>query len=78
MTKVVKVWRQFSFWNKIRMTLGAIGIGGEITLYIGDSYDHWKIVAAVATGACILITYFFKDENKNGIVDAFERFRKPK
>ena len=73
MTKLVKTWKTFSFWNKIRLTLGAIGIGGEITLYLGDSYPHWKIIAGIATAVSILITYVFKDDNNNNVADIFEK-----
>lgn len=73
MTKVVKWFKRFSFWNKVRLALGSIGIGGEITLYIADSYLHWKIVAAVATGVGLLITYIFVDKNNNDIADIFEK-----
>lgn len=74
MTKKINGWwKQFSFWDRVRMALGSIGIGGEITLYFADSHPKWKIVAGVATGVMLLITYFFKDENKNGIVDIFEK-----
>lgn len=72
MTKMIKTWQKFSFWNKIRLTLGAIGIGGEITLYIQDSYPEWKIVAGCATLGGILITYIFKDDNQNNVADIFE------
>lgn len=78
MTKVIKWWIQFSFWDKFRMFLGAIGIGGEVTLFIADSYHWWKVVAAVATALSIWLTFFNKDENKNGIVDWFEKIKKSK
>lgn len=74
--KVVKWWQHFSFWDKIRMTLGAVGIGGEVTLYIADLYPDFRIYAALATLACIGITYFFTDKNKNGIVDWMEKYVK--
>lgn len=76
MTKLVKTWQKFSFWNKIRLTLGAVGIGGEVTLYLGESYPHWKILAGAATIACIIITYGFKDDNNNNIVDFLEKPKK--
>jgi hypothetical protein len=78
MTKVTKWWIQFSFWDKIRLTLGGFGIGGEITLFLVDSHPDFKKWAAIITFVSIIITYFFKDENKNGIVDLFERFKKSK
>jgi hypothetical protein len=71
--KITKLWYKFSFWDKIRLTLGAIGIGGEVTLFIVESFPQWRILAAIATIISIVITYFFKDENKNGVVDTFEK-----
>lgn len=74
MTKqVIKWWQKFSFWDKIRMMLVSIGIGGEITLYFAESFPKWKIIAGIATVLSLGITYFFKDENKNGEVDIFEK-----
>lgn len=70
--KVVNFWKQFSFWDKIRLTLGSIGVGGEVTMYFADTYVHWKLIAGGATIISIIVTYFFKDENKNNIVDLFE------
>lgn len=73
MTKVVKFWKKFSFWDKIRMTLSAVCIGGDITLFIVDSHPNFKIFAAIATGVSIAITIVFKDDNKNGIIDIAEK-----
>lgn len=67
-----KFWKKFSFWTKIRLFLGSVGVTGEITLFLIDTYPVWKIVAAIATGAAILITYVFTDSNNNDIVDTFE------
>jgi hypothetical protein len=73
MTKKIAKWKTFSFWDKIRMTLSAVCIGGDVTLFIVDSHPEFKIYAAIATGISILITVVFKDENKNNIPDIFEK-----
>ena len=74
MTKeMVKWWQRFSFWDKLRLLLGSIGVGSEITLYFADSFPLWKGIAGAATVIAICITYFFKDENKNNKVDIFEK-----
>lgn len=73
MKKAMKIWKKFSFWNRIRMTIGAFGVGGELTLFLVDSYPEWKIIAAAATALSIALTYLFRDEDKNGIVDIFEK-----
>lgn len=72
MTKI-SIFKKFSFWDKIRMILGAIGIGGEITLFLVESYPKWKVVAALATIVSIGITYLFKDEDKDDVVDLFQK-----
>jgi len=73
MTKqAIKWWKSFSFWDKIRMAIGLLGVGSEFTLFLVESYPHWKVIAAILTGVSIVITFFFKDEDKNGVVDAFE------
>lgn len=66
-------WKRVSFWNKLRGMLGLLGIGGEITLYFGDAYSGWMIVAGIATFVSVGITYIVEDANKNDIVDWFER-----
>lgn len=78
MTKVAKLWKRITFWNKVRMLLGTVGIGSEVSLYLAESFPHWKVYAALATVGAISITYFIKDENNNGLVDAFERKRNKK
>lgn len=70
MTKFIK---RFSFWTKIRMLLGLLGIGGEITLYISESIPQWHIVAGIATLISVIITYFFTDSNNNDVVDILEK-----
>lgn len=74
--KVNDWWKKVSFWNKLRGMLGLIGIGGEITLYFGDAYSGWMIVAGIATFILGGITYIVEDANKNGIVDIFEKNKK--
>lgn len=69
MTKLIQ---KFSFWDKIRLILLSLGVGGEITLHLGEAIPEWKVVAGIATFIALIITYFFKDDNKNDIVDAFE------
>jgi len=74
MTKqIISWWKRFSFWDRIRLLLGSIGVGSEITLYFADSFPVWKGIAGVATIVAIAITYLFKDINKNNIIDIFEK-----
>lgn len=70
--QTISLWKSVNFWDKIRLLLGTIGIGGEVTLFIVESYPKWKVVAAASTVASIAITYIFKDNNKNGIIDIVE------
>lgn len=76
MTKIIKWYKKVSFWNKLRGMLGLIGIGGEITLYLGDFYHGWMIVAAIATFISVGITFIIEDINENGIADIFENKKK--
>lgn len=73
MTKVIKWWMQIKYWTKIKGTVALGGIGTEITLFIADSSDLWKWVAAGATALSYLITIWIEDKNNNGIVDIFEK-----
>lgn len=70
--RVNKWWKRVTFWNKFRLVLGSIGIGGEITIYFGDVYKGWMLVAGLATFIGILTTFIVQDVNNNGVVDAFE------
>lgn len=65
-------WRKISFWNKIRLMIGALGVGGEITLYLGNAYVGWNIVAGLATFIGLGLTLFVTDANNDGIVDGLE------
>jgi hypothetical protein len=69
MTKLIQ---KFSFWDKIRLILLSLGIGGEITLHLAEVIPQWKVVAGIATFIALVITYFFKDENHNDIIDIAE------
>lgn len=62
-----------TFWNKLKGILLSLGIGGEITLFIGDSDPIWKVVAGAATFISILITQLIQDNNNNGKPDIFEK-----
>lgn len=79
MTKVVKWWARFSFYNKLKMIFGLFGIGGEVTNVIADSVPEWHIVTVTATLLAIAITHLIQDQDNNGIVDLFQkRFSKKK
>jgi len=71
-TSINKWWQRVSLWNKVRIMLAAIGVGGEITLYLGDAYVGWNIVAGLSTFTALGISLFFTDENHNGVVDELE------
>lgn len=73
MTKVVKFWKRFSFWNKVRVTLTAVGVGGEGIMYLIEALPEYKVYAAIATVVSFLITYVFTDNNNNNIVDFLDK-----
>jgi len=73
MTKLIQ---RFSFWDKIRLILLSLGIGGEITLHLQDSITEWKVVAGIATFIAMIITYLFRDDDRNDVVDIFEKKKK--
>lgn len=72
MTKVVKFWKRFSFWAKVRIMLIPVTIGGEVALYFGDSHGFWKIATPIATMIVYALTHLIKDENKDDIIDGLE------
>ena len=70
--KILKFWQRISFWNKLKGTFASLGIGTEVTLFIGDSNEIWKWVAAICTIASIVITQAIQDTDNDGEVDLFE------
>lgn len=62
-----------TFWNKLKGILLSLGIGSEITLFIGESHEKWKLFAAVMTFLGIIITQLIQDNNNNGKPDIFEK-----
>ena len=67
-----KFFEKFSFWTKLKLFLGSIGIGSEVALYIVDSNPVFKYVIGGATVIALAITHFVQDKNNNNIVDNFE------
>ena len=71
--KIVKWWQQISFWNRLKGTIGVIGIGGEVALHFADSYPEWKIVAGIATVVALVIAQWFQDSDNDGTADIFQK-----
>jgi hypothetical protein len=72
MTKIIKWWQKFSFWMKMKSVLAALGIGGEVALFMGDSGQAYKWLVAGATVVAIIITHLIEDKDNNGVADLFE------
>jgi hypothetical protein len=74
----MNLFKQFSFWTKLKLFFGSFGIGSEVALHFGDAHPVWRYVVGGATILAITITYFIEDKNNNNIVDAFENNGKTK
>lgn len=72
MTKVVKWWKRYSVYQKIKIALIPLAVGGEVVVYFGDVHGGWFFVPPIAAYVVYLISNLIKDENKNNIVDDFE------
>ena len=72
MTKVISIWKRFSFWTKVQGISAALGVGSELALYIGDSHHGWKIAVAIITGIGMALKYIIDDKNGNNIIDIAE------
>lgn len=73
MTKKIKQWwKRIKFWNKTRLIIATLGVGGETTILVGDYWAGWHVVAVVATLIGLYITILIEDDNNNGIADIFE------
>lgn len=72
MTKVTKWWHKLKFWTKVRMFIGALGIGGEGYAHAVDLGTNWKVICLICTLLALFITLFFTDDDGNGLVDILE------
>ena len=74
MTKVIKWYKKYNTWNTVLMVLTPIS-GGEIIAF----FSHVEIpvwahaIVGVCAGLVLYMKMFMKDENNNGIIDAFEK-----
>jgi hypothetical protein len=73
MTKAIKFWKRFSFWFKVRTFLGSIGVTSEVAAYFADAGKGIHTAIGAATVLALLITFLFTDEDKNDIVDFFQK-----
>ena len=62
-----------AFWTKMKMFVGAFGVGGTVTLVWTNVPDWMPWVSGIATVIGVAISIFFEDKNNDGIVDAFEK-----
>lgn len=70
MTKqVVKWFKRFSFWNKIRLFLIPISMGGALTIYLEDANKGFYLTPLVAYAIIHIIETFIKDEDGDGEID---------
>lgn len=70
--KIVRWWHKIKYWDKIRMFIGAFGIGGEIGLHMMEFDAQTKVLGMICTAIALFITLFIKDDNSNGIIDITE------
>jgi hypothetical protein len=77
MTRIKKFWINIGFWTKLKGLIALFGAGGEITLFMTDQAAKWHIVMGVATVLVFLITQVIEDKDNNGLVDLFEKKKKP-
>jgi hypothetical protein len=73
MARVIKYWKKYIFWSKLKSILTAFGVGGEFALWISESSSSYKWIVGVATALAIIITHLFEDKNSNGLVDMLEK-----
>lgn len=72
MTKVISIWKRFSFWTKVQGISATLGIGSEFALYLGDSHHGWKIFVGAISAIGVLLKYVIEDKNNNNVVDILE------
>lgn len=73
MTKVIRFWKRFSFWFKLRTFLTSVGVGSEVAAYWADAGRGIHIAIGCATILSIMISFMMTDEDKNDIVDWFQK-----
>jgi hypothetical protein len=66
-------FKTISFWNKLNHSIQLFGTGSQVALVAAEASHVWNYIAAAATTTAMLLTIWAADENKNGLVDAFEK-----
>jgi hypothetical protein len=72
-----KKWNKIDTWNKVIMVLTPIA-GGEIVAFFNNiTLPNWAhALVGISAAAVLYLKMFVKDEDRNGIVDWFDRNRK--
>lgn len=70
--KIIRWYKKMTFWNFVLKVIAPIATGGELAVYFAEGHPSFYWIIGIAAGITIYIKAFFKDDNKNGIVDLFE------
>jgi hypothetical protein len=76
MTKIVKWYKRMNVWNYVLFIIAPLTTGGEIAVYFADGNHVWYWVIGIAGAVTTYIKMVFRDEDGDGIVDAFQK-KKP-
>ena len=73
---MAKWFKSFSWWMKLKITIGLFGAGGEITMIVNDALPEWHAVTIAASILAIAITHLIQDKDNNNVVDLFQKKNK--
>jgi hypothetical protein len=69
---VVKWWKRFSFWTKVKLALIPLSLGEVLAVHLTESNKLFYLIPPVVYFVIYIIDNFIKDENHDGIVDGLE------
>lgn len=73
MTKIVRMWRTMSFWDKLEKSFGVVG--AITVMEMGrEEAPYWAFIVVGAFGLLAKLTHIWiEDKNNNGIADILEK-----
>lgn len=72
MTKVRRIWKNMSFWNKIERIFGLVGGVTVADLGYNGADPKWFIIIGIVGVLAKILHILIEDVDNNGIVDLFQ------
>lgn len=69
----MSIWKRATFWVKLKDSFALGGLLGQAGMEVIATNEMVKIWVAIGTILGYLIGMWMSDENKDGVVDLFEK-----